>query len=341
MAPAQNRKGRGGPEQRGNGSAAVLVAGRAEKSLAAAVRRALGAAEPPVLLEHFPDGELHVEIQAPVAGRDVYVLVALAPPIGERLLELTLLQDACRRGEAATVTAVVPYWGYARQARRRHAGEPVAARVMADLVGSAAFTRVLAVDLHDPALEGVLGRQVEHLTALPLLAEALRPHTGPSSVVVSPDLGAVKLAEEYARRLGLPLVVVVKERLTGKDVAVRRVVGEVVGSRPVIVDDMISTGGTIAAAARALLDKRCAPEIVVAATHGLFAPPAEERLAALPIQRIITTDSVPGGAVGVSEAKPRSLPALAAEVVSLAPLLTEAIRRLQEGEPLADLLASR
>lgn len=309
----------------------AILAGTLEAGIAATVRKHLGAPDPHVILERFPDGELHVEVQAPMSGRDVYLLVSLAPPIGERLLELTLLHDACRRAEAGAVTAVVPYFGYARQARRRRTGEPVAARVLADLVNASGFERVVVVDLHDPALEGVLGRRIEHLTALPVLTDALRNLVGPSSIVVSPDLGAAKLAEEYARKLGLPVAFVVKERLTGKDVAVRRVVGDVVGSRPVIVDDMISTGGTVAAAARALLDKRCAPEIVVAATHGLFVPPVAERLAGLPVSRIITTDSVPQP--GTDKVRP--------QIVSLAPMLAEAIRRLHAGQPLADLLATR
>lgn len=309
----------------------VILSGSGERDLGAAIARALGLEEVPRLLERFPDGELHVQAQAPLAGRDVYLLVSLAAPTGERLLELMLLSDAARRDGAAAVTAVVPYVGYARQDRRKRPGEPVGARVVADLLRAGRFDRLVAVDLHDPSLEGVLAPCVEHLTAAPLLVDALRPHAGEDAVVVAPDLGAAKLAEEYARRLGAPMAVVHKERRTGSDVSVRRVIGEVRGARPILVDDMISTAGTVRAAADALLQRGCAPAIVVAATHGLFAGPAVERLSGLPLRAVLTTDSVPVEA-------PRALPH---RQVGLAPLLAEAVRRLHGGEPLGDLLASR
>jgi ribose-phosphate pyrophosphokinase len=186
----------------------------------------------------------------------------------------------------------------------------------------------VAVDLHSAPLEGFFAIPVEHLSAVPLLAEAVRPLIPANTVVVAPDLGAVKLAERYSRYLHLPMAIVDKERLTGEAVRARRVVGRVEGCPVLIVDDMISTGGTVQAAIQALLAAGCAPEVTVAASHGLFVGPAVERLRTLPIRRFLATDSV---------VAPADLP-LPVHGVSLAPLLAEAIRRLHHRQSLGDLL---
>jgi ribose-phosphate pyrophosphokinase len=176
----------------------------------------------------------------------------------------------------------------------------------------------VAVNLHTASLEGCFNMPLEHLNAGSLLAEAVRPYAGPGAVVVSPDLGAVKLAERYARQLQLPLAIVHKSRVSGSEVSVQGLVGEVRGLRPIIVDDLISTGGTIAAAAALIHKEGCADEITVAATHALLVGPAVERLAQVPIRRLISTDSV----------MPRSGLPFEHEVVGLAPLLADAICRI-------------
>lgn len=269
----------------------LLVSGTAHRALAARVGQLTGLGLAELLVERFPDGEIQVELRAEVRGANVFIVQALRPPAGEHLLELLLIADACRREGAQRVTAVVPYLGYSRQDRRQRVGEPLGARVIAEVL-DLRLDALIAVDLHSRAVEGCFGSPIEHLTAVPLLARQYREGERPE-VVVSPDLGAVRLAERYARELGIPVAIVHKHRLSGSEVAAAGIVGDVAGLAPLIVDDVISTGGTIAAAAEALLAAGCTPRISIAATHGLFTPPAAERLVRLPIHRLVTTDSVP------------------------------------------------
>lgn len=300
----------------------TLFSGSANLPLAEAIAGKLGVRLGRRGLQRFPDGELHVALEDHVRGHDVYLIQPTSPPVDGHLIELCLLADACRRAGAAHLTAVVPYLGYARQDRRARGGEPVGARVIADLIAAAGVGRVVAVDLHSAALEGFFGIPLEHLTAVPLLADAVRASVGEHAVVVAPDLGAVKLAERYARALDQPVVTVHKVRVSGAEVSVRGVVGEVRGRAPLIVDDMISTGGTIEAAVGSLLAAGCAPEITVVATHALLVGPAIDRLRALPVRRFVITDSV---------AVPPDLP-LPLEVAALGPLLAEAVGALHGGQ---------
>ena len=296
----------------------TVFSGTANRALGEALARALGHPLGQCRLERFPDGELHVELQEDIRGRAVCLVQPTAPPVGENLLELLLMADACWRAGASRLMAVLPYFGYARQDRRATSGEALGGRLVADLLERGHFERVVAVNLHTASLEGCFSMPLEHLNAGPLLAEAVRPHAGAGSVVVSPDLGAVKLAERYARQLGLPLAIVHKSRVSGSEVNVQGLVGEVKGLKPIIVDDLISTAGTIEATAETVLKAGCAEEITVVATHALLVGPAVQRLSGVPIRRLLSTDSI---------VPPRALP-FHHEVVSLAPLLAEAIRRV-------------
>ncbi len=306
----------------------TIFAGSANVPLAAAVADQLAVPLGRRRLQRFPDGELHVELQESVRGHDVYLLQPTSPSVEAHLLELLFLADACRRAGAVHCTAVVPYFGYARQDRRASGREAVGARLMADLFAAGGLQRLVAVDLHSTVLEGFFAFPVEHLSAVSLLAEAVQPALAPNTVVVAPDLGAVKLAERYASRLHLPMAIVDKQRLTGEEVRVRRVVGRVAGCPVLIVDDMISTAGTVQAAIDALLAADASPEVSVATTHALLVGPAVERLRALPVRRLVATDSTPIAP---------DLP-VPCQVVSLAPLLAEAIRRLHGQQSLADLI---
>lgn len=309
----------------------ALVIGTSQPDLGRAVARALGIEPVPCAIRAFPDGELDVSLNQPVRGLSVQVLQSTGPPVGERLLELLLICDACWRAGARAVTVLLPYFGFARQDRRKLEGQPLGARVVADVLGTGRPTRLVAVDLHSPAIEACVQAPLEHLTAVPLLAGAAREWARPDSILVAPDLGAVKLAEAYAAHLGLPIAVVHKSRLSGSEVKVHRLLGDVRGRRPLVVDDMISTGGTVAAAVRALREAGCVPEVTVVATHGLLVGGALELLARAPVHRLVTTDSVsPPGPVPFPH-----------QVVSLAPLLADAVRRLEERQPLSGLLASR
>jgi ribose-phosphate pyrophosphokinase len=306
----------------------TICAGPASTSLAEAVAAQLGRRLGTCTVHRFPDSEVHVELHDSVRGHDVYLIQATSPPVDAHLLELLFLADACRRAGAAQPTAVVPYFGYARQDRRARGREPVGARLVAELLGSSGLQRLVAVDLHTVALEGFFPFPLEHLSAVPLLVEAVRPWVADNTVVVAPDLGAVKLAERYATALQRPLAIVQKTRLSGADVRVERMVGEVHGRAPIIVDDMISTGGTIVAASQALLAAGCEPQMTVVTTHALLVGPAIERLRGVPIQRLLVTDSVTAPVES-----PFSL-----QVTSLDALLAEAIRRLHDQLSLSDLL---
>jgi len=309
----------------------ILITGSAHPSLAQAIAGELESELAPCLLERFPDGEQQVEVQACVRGRAVFLVQPLGPPVGENLLELLLLADACHRAGADSVAAVAPYVGYARQDRAAREGQPLGARVLAEALGTGRLSQVVAVDLHSPVIASCTRAPVAHLSAVPALVEALRPHARHDWVVVAPDLGAVKLAEAYARPLGLPMAVVHKLRASGTEVAVQGVVGSVMGKLPLVVDDMISTGATVDAAVDALLAHGCRREITVAATHGLLAGKAVERLSRPELARVLIADSLP----------PPPRPPGRLEVVRLAPLLAEAVRRLGSARGLGELLAAR
>lgn len=223
--------------------------------------------------------------------------------------------DACWRLGARSITAVIPYLGYARQDRRDQAGEPLGIRVLAGVLEGAHLERVIVVDPHNAAAEAGFPCPVEMPTAVPLLARAAAPHLVEDCVVVAPDLGATKLAQRYAKLLRKPMAIVHKQRLGPDEVVAERVIGDVRGRTPLLVDDMISTAGTIAAAVKLLVAQGARVPIVIVATHGLFAPPAAERLRALPIARVLTSNSVP----------PPAAPPFTHQSVSVASLLVDAI----------------
>lgn len=306
----------------------ILLAGHGNQPLAQGVARALGVSLANCELSRFPDGEMHVDVRETVRDADVYLLQPTVPPIEANLLQLLLLADACRRGGAMRVTAVMPYFGYARQDRRATGREAVGARVIAEALRSAGIDRVVAVHLHTAGLEAVFSIPLEHLTAMPVLSTALASLPQAPGVVVAPDAGAIKLAQYWARVLNIPAAVVHKIRVGGDIVETHGLAGEVRGRRPLIVDDMISTGGTVAAAIAALLEAGAVPEVVVAATHGLFVGSAVERLAALPITHLLVTDTV-------SNTAPVDL---AVQRVSVGPLVADAITRLHRGRSLSDLI---
>lgn len=299
----------------------MLIAGHANPELARVVAALLNQPLAPVKIERFPDREVHVQLLESPRGRDLFLLQPTSPPPDDHLFELLALADAARRGGAGRITAVMPYFGYARQDRRTSGYEAVGARLVADLLVAAGVQQLVALDLHTDAIEGFFTLPVERLTAVPVLAEAIRAVMPENGVVVAPDSGAAKLADSYARLLDLPVAVVHKLRSGPEAVTATRVTGDMGGRTPIIVDDMISTGVTIEAAVAALADAGADNSgLIVAATHGLFVGACVERLGGLGIQHLFVSDSIATGVIL----------GLTPERVSVAPILATAIRGLAD-----------
>ena len=301
------------------------ASGRLAASMAQLLKRPLGLCA----VERFPDGEVNVHLDESVRGREVFLVQSTAPPVNENLIELLALADACRRSSARHITAVVPYFGYARSDKRQGRRAPIAASMVASLMQAVGIQHVVTVDLHAAQIEGFFQIPVDSLTAVPAMVHVLREKLPAGIVVVSPDEGRFKMATDFARRLGAPVVVLHKERKDGAAISVVKVVGDVRERPCLIVDDMISTGGTIAEAVAALLREGARPEMFVAATHGLFVGNAREQLSHPAIRAIYVTDSVPEPA--------GPWPGL--NIVFLAPLLAAAIRRFRSDESIGDLYA--
>jgi ribose-phosphate pyrophosphokinase len=294
----------------------ILLSGRANPFLAEEIAQVLNLKLGQCKIDSFPDGEIHVEILEDLLGCDVYLIQPTSPPVAENLLELLLLSDAARRSGAAHITGVIPYLGYARQDRRSAQGEPVGGRVVADIL-SKGMDKIISVDLHKPTLEGFFSVPVEHLSAIELIAESLKKILPDNPVLVAPDLGAAKLANNYADILNIPVAYIYKVRESGDKVSIRNIVGDVAGCSPILVDDMISTAGTMIKAMEALLAQKCRPEITLVATHGLFVGEGPGRIASFPVSKIIVTDSI----------RQNQIP-LPIHVVGLKTLLANTIKRL-------------
>jgi ribose-phosphate pyrophosphokinase len=309
----------------------LVILGTASEALARPLEAALDRPLTARIVERFPDGELHVEIRDPVRGRSVFLVQSTGAPVGESLMELLLLADACRRGGARRLFAVLPYVGFARQDRRGGEAEALGVRVFADALATAQLDRVIAVDLHAPGSEAAFATPVDQVSAIPLLAEALGDDLPARPVIVAPDLGAARMARAYGQRVGAPVAVVHKHRLSGAEVAVEQVIGEVAGRTPVVVDDILATGGTIAAALAAVRERGAQGAAVVAASHLIANAGAPARLARSSIGRIVTTDSLAPG-----ETWP-----VPVHRVSLAPLLADVIGRVHHGATIDDLAVAR
>ena len=305
----------------------AVFAGTANRPLAEAVARDLGVELGASSVERFPDGEVSVHLEESVRSREVFVVQPTSPPVNDNLVELMAFADACRRAAAVRLTAVIPYFGYARADKRKGRRDPVSARMVADVLQAAGVHHVVTLDVHTPQIEGFFSIPVDNLTAMPTLCDELRERLPPDAVVVSPDLGAVGRATEYAGRLGLPTAIVHKRRKSGAEVEAVQVIGDVRGRPCLLVDDMISTGGTIVESMNALRGAGARDEFLVAATHGVFVNDARARMAEAGAREVVVTDSLPV----------REGPGAPARVVTIAPLLATAIRRIVRGESLRNL----
>jgi ribose-phosphate pyrophosphokinase len=304
-----------------------IFTGTANPPLATAIAAELGVPLAPCRIERFPDGELTAEVQESVRDHQVFLVQPTAPPVNDHLMELVALADACRRSAADRVIAVVPYFGYARADRRKGRRVPIMARAAADIIEASGIQHLVTLDLHSLQVEGFFHIPVESLTATPTLVDSLRDRVGPDTVIVAPDVGAAERATAFAERLGCDVAILPKRRLSGREVVMGEPIGEVQGRSCLIIDDMISTGGTILKGIEALRRAGARPDVRVVATHGVFTDGAREKLIAAGVAELLVTDSV---------ATPPGEPA-AVSRVSVAPLLATALRRIVAGESLRDL----
>jgi len=304
----------------------TLITGNAHPELARSVSQELDIPLAKATVGRFPDGEIDIKISEDLRGRDCFVLQPTCPPVNDNWIELLLLLDTLKRASAGRITAVMPYFGYARKDRKDEGRVPISAKVVANTLSISGADRVVTLDMHAPQIQGFFDIPVDHLYARPVLLEGVRKLELDNPVVVTPDVGGTKMARAYARRIHADLAIVDKRRISGSETAIEHVIGEVEGRNCVIVDDMISTGGSITQAAAALR-RAGARTIVIAVSHAVFCGPAVERLDAAPIDRVLVTDTIPQG-----ERRPARL-----ELVSVAPLLAHAIRNIHRSESVSSL----
>ncbi|HEX6990279.1 MAG TPA: ribose-phosphate pyrophosphokinase [Gemmatimonadales bacterium] len=268
----------------------LLMSGTANRPLAEEVAAHLGQPLCAITIRRFADGEIFVKIDENVRGRDVYIIQSTNPP-AENMMELLLLMDAARRASAARITAVIPYFGYARQDRKDQPRVAISAKLMANMVSMAGADRVLAMDFHQHQLQGFFDLPVDHLYAAPVLVNHYRQKQLRDLVIVAPDVGSAKMARGFAKRLNASLAIIDKRRPSANVAEVLNVVGEVSGRDCIIPDDMIDTAGTMAEAVNAL--KRLgAEDVYCCATHGLLSGPAMQRLAASPVKEVVVTNTI-------------------------------------------------
>ncbi len=295
-----------------------LLPGSANPALAERLAQYLGIELAKADIGKFPNGEIRVNIEDNVRGTDVFIVQPTCPPVNDNLMELLLMIDACRRSSANRITAVMPFFGYARQDRKTRSREPISAKLVANLLTVAGADRVLTLDLHAPQLQGFFDIPVDNLFGNRTLAEHMREQNLDNVMVFSPDVGGMQRARQLAKQLECPLGFIDKRRPEPSVAEVVNVVGRVSGKNVVFVDDQIDTGGTIAKAAEAVLELG-AKSVYVCATHAVFSGAVADTLGHAPIRAVVVTDTIP-----VANA-PRQT-----QVVTVAPLLGEAIRRVHE-----------
>lgn len=274
---------------------------------------------------HFSDGEINVNIGETVRGCDVFIIQPTNSPVNDNLMELLILIDAVKRASAGRINAVIPYYGYARQDRKTKAREPITAKLVANLITIAGADRVVTMDLHAGQIQGYFDIPVDHLSAIPILAEYFKNIIDEDTVIVSPDLGGVTRARTFANILDLPIAIIEKRRPKANEAEVMNVIGDIEGKNAVLVDDIIDTAGTIVKAAAALKSFG-AKNVYGCATHGVLSGPALDRIHNSELEKFVITDTIP-------------LPEMARidkiEIVSVAPILAKAITRINSNESIS------
>jgi ribose-phosphate pyrophosphokinase len=315
--------------QRPKNNHLVILSGNSNPALFKQICRCVGVSEGKALVNRFPEGEIHVQIQQNIRGRDVFIVQSTSTPTNDHLMELLILIDAAKRASASRITAVLPFFGYARQDRKDRPRVPITAKLVANLVTVSGADRVLAMDLHAGQIQGFFDIPVDHLYSINVLGEYFRKKRLRNLVVVSPDVGGLKMARAYSKVLGASLAIVDKRRENDRKTHVMSIIGEVKGRNVVLVDDLISTGGSLVEAAGAL--KRAgALDVYAAVVHPVLADPAVDRVRKSPIKELVVTDSIP---------IPKKKQIAKIRILSVAKLLAEAILRIHSNESVSSLFA--
>ena len=306
-----------------------IFSGRAHHFLAHDIANHIGISLGTIQIKNFSDGEIYVRVQESIRGDDVFIVQSLCEPVNRNLVELLIMIDAFKRASAKTITAVIPYYAYARQDRKTSGREAISAKLVADLLATAGATRVVAVDLHTGQLQGFFSTLVDHVMVEPVLVNYIlnKGYNPDELVIVSPDAGGVERARKFAKQLNCPIAIVDKRRQTHNIAQVENLIGSVDNKIAILIDDMIDTAGTITEAAN-LLKREGAKEIFVCAAHPVFSGPALERLENSIIKEVLVTNTIP-----LKENAPEKIKQL-----NIAPLLSEAIKRIYFDKSVTDLL---
>lgn len=301
-----------------------LFSGTSNPLLGQEIADYLGIKPGGVNISRFANGEIYVRFEESIRGADVFVVQSFANSvnnINDTIMELLIMIDALKRASVGRITTVIPYYCYARQEKKSAPREPITARMLADIISTVGSDRIITMDLHSPAIQGFFNIPVDHLTALPMLAQYIKQKKITDGVVIAPDAGSVKKAEKLATRLDLPLGVMYKRRPAPNVAEITFFIGEVEGKAPIIIDDMVDTAGSIMQVVHTLLEHGAKPDIHLLTTHGIFSPPAIERLNHPAIKEVVICNTVPLTAE-------RTLPKFT--ILSVAPLLGDAIRRIHQ-----------
>ena len=308
-----------------------LFSGNANPELARDIAAYLETPLGKIKVQRFSDGETFIEINENVRGVDAFVIQPTCSPVNDHVMELLIMSDTLRRASAATITAVIPYYGYARQDRKVAPRTPISAKLVADLIESSGVDRVVSIDLHAGQIQGFFNIPFDHLYGMPVMLEDyLKKNFDSSAVVVSPDAGGVERARAYSKRLNSSLAIIDKRRERANVSEVMNLIGDVKGKQCIIVDDMIDTAGTLTGAAKALMDFG-ATRVVACATHGVLSGPAIQRIMESPLEEVVVSDTIP--------LSPAARTCSKIKQVSMARLLGEAIKRIHSSDSVSSLFA--
>jgi ribose-phosphate pyrophosphokinase len=304
----------------------LLFSGNSNPELAKRIAEYLGTKLGDIEVARFSEGEVRVKINENVRGRDVFIIQSTCSPVNDNLMELLIMIDAMRRASASRITAVIPYFGYARQDRKDQPRVPITAKLVANLITAAGTNRVITVDLHAGQIQGFFDIPLDHLFAAPILIKYLKELHSKNLVVVSPDVGGVKMARAFAKRLEADLAIVDKRRISGEETEVMNIMGDVSGKEVIIVDDLVATASSLVEAAAAV-KKNGAKKVYAGITHPVLSGKAMERLNSSDIEKLIVTDTIP-----IGDKKNNRI-----EILSVAELLGEGIKRIHRNESVSSL----